>query len=154
MWHYLGQGYTNNPQGEEAAFQFALKVCYILEHELGVKVISPIRQSHPQWQYIKKNNHPHPPHEFWMSRDLALCKALLVKQSKYDKDSEKFVRITDIGLTMLFAENCFYPCEYIDGKYCFDWLSKGAEIEYDWAKDNYVRCLLLEPFLKGKEVEF
>lgn len=75
----------------------------------------------------------------------------------------------DSGLTMLFAPTCFEQISHMtscdwnmakggkpscDG-YSIKWASKGAKAEYDWAKDptHNVRCLLLEPFLDGKEVE-
>ncbi len=88
------------------------------------------------------------------------------------KDYQKY----DSNLTILFADSCFdynkptnnltpkkiekgfskeYNCETTtktyDGLYFFD--SKGAKKEYLWAKKNHVRCLKLEEFLKGNEVE-
>jgi len=78
--------------------------------------------------------------------------------------SEK--QLKNQGLTMLFDDSCFKPfprefnntppyideCIDIDGILC-KWNSTGAKMEYDWAKKHYVRCLLLKPFLEGKEVE-
>jgi hypothetical protein len=34
------------------------------------------------------------------------------------------------------------------------WDSKGAQREYEFAQDHHIKCLLLEPFLAGKEVLF
>ena len=82
VW-YLAQKYSGTPEEEEKAFQDALRWCNYLEHELGLTVYSPIRETHNQWQYIKKNfkpdKYPHP--NYWVERDLVILTAWLKHDS-------------------------------------------------------------------------
>ena len=69
------------------------------------------------------------------------------------------------NLIFLFAPNCFGPSILSETEpekyYAYNggggneywWKSKGAKEEYTWAKAHQVKCLLLEEFVKGNEVE-
>jgi len=138
MIYYLAQKYSGTAEEEEERYQLALKMRVKLELELGLIVYAPISDSHGFWQYIKNNGLPHPPHEFWLKRDLAICEALLCPQYTYDSEMDDWIRGFDANLTMVF----------ING-----WQgSKGAEIEYMWAEDNYVRHLSVDMLIKEVEI--
>jgi len=121
----------------------------------------------------------------WLKQDATFgikgfCKETFPRECRqWDRDDPKCweecmgrtERRFDSGLTLLFAPSCFSTWDKLwdneDFMYCDRfaytdaseqdhwWISKGAKIEYDWAKAkaHHVRCLLLEPFLQGNEVE-
>jgi hypothetical protein len=62
---------------------------------------------------------------------------------------EKF----DSGLTLLFASSCYENLVQVGKHNVVSFISAGAKRKHQWAKDHHVRCLLLEPFLEGNEVE-
>jgi hypothetical protein len=145
--YYLAQKYRGI---EEQAFLDAKRWTYILQFIKKVSVFSPIMYSHVLCQHIIDLDLIRPIKNIdWLKYDLDYCQRWL-----------------NSGLVMLFAPTCFVlpdTCQndetelacHTDGCYhCRKyWASKGAHQEYDWGKANKVRCLLLDEFIAGKEVE-
>lgn len=135
--YYLAQKYTGMAN---EAFQIACETVKKLR-EMKLTVFSPILHSHPYHRYlIKKYTITR---ENYIKWDLEFCEGFL------NKDGHDFEY--DSGLVMLFHKSAYR----IIGETNLEihWSSKGAEKEYQWAKDNNVRCLRLESFLKGLEVK-
>jgi hypothetical protein len=148
--YYLAQKYSGS---EEQAFRDACLWVSELRAKKAV-VFSPILHTHP---YDINTPLAHE-NEDYVAWDLAICEGFLkpVTYSSYANVAKNLPDFNE-GLTMLFAASCFNNQFDENGIMMDDeqweWASKGAKTEYNWAKKHHVRCLLLEPFLEGKEVE-
>jgi len=169
MIYYLAQKYSGN---ESQAFFEAIRDSAKLRQKNYI-VFSPIMHNHQFDVEIYKGNRwtlmqPSGKEDYY-EWDLALCAGMLKNDGmrcsrdgcdesrNYQCDQCEYRRLFDSGLTMLFAPSCFIHQKYIawtlNDEDFINWDSKGAKMEYGWAKQHHVRCLLLEPFLEGKEVE-
>ena len=153
MIYYLAQAYSNNPT---QAYHDAVYWVNMLREKCKVAVFSPILHTH---HYHLDSPEILAEFEDYVAWDLALLSAMCInlkdicelcydpaffcntcKKTKYQPN-----------ITLLFAPTCFsfLAFKMLETK----WASKGAEREYEFAKEHHIRCLLLEPFLKGEEVE-
>lgn len=172
--YYLAQAYTNH---EQLSFFEAIRDSGKLRKR-GHTVFSHIMHNHQySIEIYQKDNGilDAPDKEDYLQWDLALCEGWLQHDSTHEMERIECTNIGksqsecskykdcpecpvnyDSGLVMLFAPSCFNNQYDENGALKDDeqweWASKGAKREYDWAKAHHVKCLLLEPFLEGKEV--
>ena len=162
MIYYLAQAYSNNPT---QAYHDAVYWVNMLREKCKVAVFSPILHTH---HYHLDSPEILAEFEDYVAWDLALLSAMCInlkdicelcydpaffcntcKKTKYQPN-----------ITLLFAPTCFHnllPMQEAVSKKPItligNWDSKGAQRAYAFAKDHHIRCLLLDPFLAGKEVE-
>ncbi len=162
MIYYLAQKYSGC---EEIAFYVAVLTTKRLR-QMGKVVFSPILHTHPYDAELQRHIsmlkdcyfntdftlpdlEEYQKTEDYVAWDLALCEGWLRNDYYDDADPYMKINLFDSGLTMLFASSCF-DSEMVNVRI---WASEGARKEYQWAKAHNVKCLLLEPFLNGEEVE-
>jgi hypothetical protein len=160
----LAQAYSNDPI---SAISDAIKWTRNLRNKDYV-VLSPILHTH---HYHIANLKLNPDHtDDYVAWDLALLAAMCLPLFTFDAGLHLETCVVTMDktpldyqplITMLFAPTCFsFPTEFLlnhDDLFdlmTFDttWESKGAQREYQFAKTHHIKCLLLEPFLAGKEV--
>ena len=160
MIYYLAQGYSFHPdlaimQAQDWTQQLLTK---------GFPVYSPIMHTH----YYDCRFHDGTDYLGW---DLQLLEAMCLPVINNEIYGVFMNTQWDIvkyqyqpNVTLLFAPTCFSLCNpdeclnasrplvIIEGKR-YHWMSGGAQREYEFAKEHHIRCLLLEPFLGGTEID-
>jgi hypothetical protein len=176
--YYLAQKYSGC---EAEAFEYALKISNQLISD-GFLVFSPIAYSHLIHCYTNAYKVDWVAFDLrfitqFLKYDADCCQYLKCTEDiecihELNKDAFKEMdwdynpcdgcelyheRQFDSGLVLLFADSCFTDMTSLlkvrNFTLPYFWASKGAKQEYDWAKAHHVRCLLLEPFMVGTEVE-
>ena len=165
MIYYLAQAYSNNPT---QAYHDAVYWVNMLREKCKVAVFSPILHTH---HYHLDSPEILAEFEDYVAWDLAILEAMCVEQPISNHFVDACLHATwcyeDIKkewyqpkIVMLFAPTCFHnllPMQEAVSKKPItligNWDSKGAQRAYAFAKDHHIRCLLLDPFLAGKEVE-
>jgi len=114
----------------EESFMIACDMYHKLVSK-GHRVFSPILHSHHFYEMYGKQANPK--HDY-VKLDLEIV--------------EEFRNIV-----FLFHKSCFSEMLLPGGNEILEWKSKGSKRKYKYAKFNQIKCLKLEPFLKGEEVE-
>jgi hypothetical protein len=103
----------------------------------------------------------------YVAYDLALLQSWLKQDNTHTVRCSKKKREYDSGLLMAFCPSCFQDIShkysgmdrqliadqnlgFYSNHKCFEWTSKGAKTEFDFAKANYVECVLAESLYNGK----
>lgn len=167
MIFYLTQPYSSNPL---LSFELAKEWTAILR-EKGFYPFSPILHSHPFHEWYKKNrmigsnclytdNFNKIANETmkYIELDLALLKGWCVFREYVNPYGQCEVGSELLpfqpNVIMLLSKTAFNKNWIFDTEHeITEWYSEGCQKEYEFAKENHIRVLELEAFLKGKEVE-